>query len=542
MKNQKNSVVLINAPIFQTDESPNFGLLSLEAYIKGQGFETKIHNSNANCLNNSRKLFENLMSLTLYNFKQQGIIYNIIIDKFADFIYSDLEKINDLHFRTVVQNTRTFAESEARIIAESKENVIALAVYSSNVIFVCLVSKYIKKNYPEKKIVFGGPLTFFKPNWNLFLHGFADYLVKGEGELGFLELLKLDLDKVSSTELKKVPNLIFKSDKEIMHGPNIQLEDLDSIPKPDYSNFSRKFPLMLSASRGCTFRCSFCFQSIAWRKFRSKKVETMIGEIKEYSKLGFKNFDFSDSLLNWDDEWLESFANALIKENLGITWNGYFRCENLPLERIKLLKKSGLKELTFGVENFDKEALNLFNKKMDADEAQKVLLDCNKEGLDITMNFIYNYPNETIESFNFNLRIFLSLLNNFENKNFEIKFQHFHVYTDTIIFRNPEKFGVEIYPVPFKNDSLDEETNKILESLNLHWKFTNELTYSNEKFNLLKNLQRNIDDLNMRRHDQFEGESKEVAILIKKDSRLFYNKQGFEQLGYPTDGLEDLFI
>jgi radical SAM superfamily enzyme YgiQ (UPF0313 family) len=206
----------------------------------------------------------------------------------------------------------------------------------------------------------------------------VDYVVRGEGEITFLELIKAIENK---SDISDIRGISYKRDREIFHNHDRELiEDLDSLPFPDYSNcdFStRRFKAVLEneyyypnkmrkninssadfkfigvcSSRGCNNNCVFCYSSF-WRgRWRFRSAENVVEEIVTLKKkFGFNHFSFTDDSFTVDPERVIKICDLILQKDLGITWDAGARVTPLSLNMLRLMKRAGCIRLSFGVES-----------------------------------------------------------------------------------------------------------------------------------------------------------------------------------------------
>ena len=154
------------------------------------------------------------------------------------------------------------------------------------------------------------------------------YIIRGEGEITFLEFLNA-LEK--NEDLESVKGLVIKrSDGKIIFTPSREaIKDVDSIPFPAYdlldleeyfrnphihSNlFVSNRSLPLFTSRGCPFKCKYCFHPMGYN-FRPRSVENVLDEIdwlvKEYN---VKEFQIEDDTFNFDMDRAKEIMRQIIK-------------------------------------------------------------------------------------------------------------------------------------------------------------------------------------------------------------------------------------
>ncbi len=94
------------------------------------------------------------------------------------------------------------------------------------------LAQKIKTTLPKIKIVYGGYHTNVLPE-EAFRVGYADYVIRGHGEIPLLMLLKEE-------NLDAIPGLIYFKDGKFVINPDNQPIDLDSLPFPALNLFKIK--------------------------------------------------------------------------------------------------------------------------------------------------------------------------------------------------------------------------------------------------------------------------------------------------------------
>ena len=104
----------------------------------------------------------------------------------------------------------------------------------------------------------------------------ADYIVFGEGELTFDNLLKNSADHPG-----------------INKNNPAQIDDISDLPMPTYEFFNMdsyfQKRVLITGSRGCVRKCTFCDVEVTWPKFRFRKAESIVGEIKKHFYVFYLN-------------------------------------------------------------------------------------------------------------------------------------------------------------------------------------------------------------------------------------------------------------
>ena len=137
-----------------------------------------------------------------------------------------------------------------------------------------------KANERGIPVILGGVHNTFLPDEGL---KYADYIVRGEGEETFEELIDALID---GKDLSEIHGLSFKKDETPVHNPPRNLQDnLNLYPVPDLSlidGYKKMKVLPVSTSRGCPFNCNFCsVTAINGKNYRFRNHELITEELKK---------------------------------------------------------------------------------------------------------------------------------------------------------------------------------------------------------------------------------------------------------------------
>jgi radical SAM superfamily enzyme YgiQ (UPF0313 family) len=221
------------------------------------------------------------------------------------------------------------------------------------------VNAEVKKRF-EVFSVFGGPHPTFFPQ--LIEDQGVDAICRGEGEKALKDLVEaLSRDGsplgISNLWLKR-GGAIHKNDVRHL------VEDLDLIDFPARRFFYETYPhagrskmKTFIASRGCPYRCTYCFNHAFNKLYRGKgrivrfrSVENLIGEIDEVRKLyPLELVMFHDSSFLFDDGWLEEFASKYPRR-IGLPFNCNVRPDHVTEERVRNLKRAGCYSVVWAAE------------------------------------------------------------------------------------------------------------------------------------------------------------------------------------------------
>jgi anaerobic magnesium-protoporphyrin IX monomethyl ester cyclase len=193
-------------------------------------------------------------------------------------------------------------------------SIVATSGFTCNAFACARVAEIAKTVNSNIVTVLGGQHFSFTVEESLSDFKEVDYIVRGEGEVTLVELIRA-LRKGKGID--KVRGLSFRSNGNIVHAPpRPLLENLDTLPYPAYhlvEDDVKKYHfkmmagrnvryMVMEGARGCAYKCSFCTQWNHWGGvFRTKSAKRIADEIEYLSErfggqfiwLTDDNFDYS---------------------------------------------------------------------------------------------------------------------------------------------------------------------------------------------------------------------------------------------------------
>ena len=275
------------------------------------------------------------------------------------------------------------------------------------------VAQLIKKFNSAIPIVIGGIHPSMLPEQSL-QNKLVDIVVIGEGEETIKELAAC---LINGQDLSKVKGLAYKTaGGTITINPSREFLDMEQL---DYvlpyellgKSFYAPASLPVHTSRGCPYRCSFCYSNVInKRKYRAKSAQRVVEEI-EYlvNKYHVYNFD-----LGSEDEFFINYNRvceifrSIAKKGFKINWSTFCRFDTfinaydkLGDEFPKLLKESGCHFISFGAESGSQRLLDeIIKKDIKVEQIIKTVEILKKHGLAHRVTFMNCFPTETSEDVN----------------------------------------------------------------------------------------------------------------------------------------------
>lgn len=237
--------------------------------------------------------------------------------------------------------------------------------------------RLIKKSSPETKIILGGNhATIFHTRW---VERGVDFVVRREGEITLPELVET-VEK--DGDLSKVNGITYRDagGKAQVNPERPFIKDLDELPMPrwdlmdlkKYNVFYSEGGLTASVetSRGCTFKCNFCWVSPMWNNTqRFKSAGRVIEEIELLTGLGANGLFIVDDNFGVNYKRDMEIYSDIIKENLDIRWGSFMRVDSVLKhhDMIKLAGKSGCRLALVGFESTRWDNIEKCDKKYPKD-------------------------------------------------------------------------------------------------------------------------------------------------------------------------------
>ena len=284
---------------------------------------------------------------------------------------------------------------------DTKPEILAISCYSQDYEELVELTNFAK-SIGIKFIIVGGYHITAYPS---FLPIHADVGIIGEGEITLYEVIKSYLNNSFDKDKFSIKGICFRRSQREKSAVKSserreEIKDLDELPFPDWTFGLRKGQsAYIITGRGCPYRCYFCASSSYWEKVRYHSAKRVAEEIKLYHKL----FPERKLIPIWDDifainkERIEEIIKYLEKYDLlgKVEFSCQVRANLVDDELAYLLKKLGVKEVSFGAESADERILSLLKPKVTVEDNQRALDILYKHKIIAKCSFIVGTFSET---------------------------------------------------------------------------------------------------------------------------------------------------
>lgn len=288
-------------------------------------------------------------------------------------------------------------------IYKKEIDVVAFSCYIWNIEHILHISEVLKLVRPNLKIILGGPEVSFDGEDLIKNNTFIDYIIYGEGEETFKELL-LEL-KNEKDDLRNVKGLIFRKGEEVFtNEPRPLIQDLDIIPSPfddDLENFKNKI-VYFESSRGCPFNCRFCLSSTI-KGVRFFSIERVKKDLKKLIDANVKQVKFVDRTFNARKEYALEIMNFIIGQNPNnINFHFEVTAHLLDDEVLSFLKNvpEGLFQFEIGVQSTNPQTLEAIDRVTNIEKLMDVVKRIKSyNNIHQHLDLIAGLPYEDLNSF-----------------------------------------------------------------------------------------------------------------------------------------------
>jgi radical SAM superfamily enzyme YgiQ (UPF0313 family) len=211
-------------------------------------------------------------------------------------------------------------ETILRLLAEREPELVGLSVMSFQRPTARKIIALVREARPQARIVVGGYDPSLAPEAYTEL---SDFIVRGEGELSFRDLLRA-LERDFGHE--EIAGLSWRGASGWRHNPPRRVSRLEDgeigLPRRDarvlsgYTLLGRPVDVV-ETSRGCTFDCSFCsIIAMRGRNFHGYSFERVLADVRDARERGARVIFLVDDNLTLDVRRFEALCRALVDAGL----------------------------------------------------------------------------------------------------------------------------------------------------------------------------------------------------------------------------------
>lgn len=320
---------------------------------------------------------------------------------------------------------RSVGRTVERLMRDLDPEVVGLSVMTFQRGTALEIVRLIKSIKPGVRVVAGGYDPSLAPEAYDSPASGVDYLVRGEGDVTFRDLLRA---LESGHPARSIPGLSIRDESGFRHSPRRPVSDLDdgTIALPNrssrvltgYTFLGRPIDIV-ETSRGCTYDCSFCsIVEMRGRNFHTFGFERVLADICDARARGARAIFIVDDNITLNVARFEGLCRAIIDAGLNdihyIVQAMTSSIANHGATLAPLMRAAGFRYVFLGIENVLDDDLEFL--KASAKNAQRVagrrtgnatvlaIERLHRAGLYVVGGLIVGNPDDTRESIETNLQ------------------------------------------------------------------------------------------------------------------------------------------
>jgi 5-methoxybenzimidazole methyltransferase len=290
------------------------------------------------------------------------------------------------------------------VVGLSLRNIDPLGNKSSSLVpFFVTTARLVSAIAPDAPIIAGGTGFSLFPERLMAEVPEIRYGLVGEAEETFPILIS------SLENPSRLRGLCYRKGGNIKTVPPARDFDMTAYRIPDrrlldpssYGDINLYVPAIgIESKRGCPLTCSYCvYPKLQGRRLRCRPPVSIVDEMEVLNKeYGIGSFHFTDPVLNIPRGHLEEISLEILRRDLNVRWDGFFR-ENLLNERnVALFEKAGCECFSFSPDGLCGQSLKALGKSMSESDILKAAELAARTDVLSVYHFMVNVPGETEET------------------------------------------------------------------------------------------------------------------------------------------------
>jgi radical SAM superfamily enzyme YgiQ (UPF0313 family) len=283
--------------------------------------------------------------------------------------------------------------------------LVGFSCYLWNIERTLWIARELKRRRPQVRIVLGGPEITPDNAWVMETSDY-DFAVIGEGEQTFaqllLGLLNDNVPPVSIPGLYVPPALGPRYDPARRPAFRTPMPDLNELGSPYLARIldaADEQMLLLETTRGCVFKCRFCYYPKSYDKQYYLAPEPILANLRHADERGAREVFLLDPTLNQRKDFTD-FLRVLARGNPGrrFSYFGELRGEGVTEETARLLREANFTEVEVGLQSIDPNAMRKMDRKNNLRAFERGVRAMLAEGIAVKVDLIVGLPGDTVES------------------------------------------------------------------------------------------------------------------------------------------------
>lgn len=302
---------------------------------------------------------------------------------------------------------------EALKIAEP--DLVGLSAMSFQYDSALRIAQFIKKSFPNIKIVLGGyhATLMYEEISESEDSVFFDFIFRQEADLSFNELVNV-LDQ-NGSDFSHILGLSYRVNDKFIHNAPRSLEDLQNIKPPvrtgriwkGYHSLHRHIEA-IETSRGCLMKCKFCsIRQMYGKSLRYYEIDRIIKDVENAKRNGARSLFIVDDNITMNPKRFIEICDALIESQnndlyigVQVSSKGIASSEEL----VQKMALAGVKQVFLGVDNISDSNLEYLHKGEKSNTPRRAIELLAKYNIVIIAGIIVGNPEDKKENIEANYK------------------------------------------------------------------------------------------------------------------------------------------
>jgi len=282
------------------------------------------------------------------------------------------------------------AEAVVRAVTTYAPDYVGLSVMTGPQIRSALtVAAAIRKAAPATRLVWGGIHPTILPAETL-RHPYVDLVIRGDGEQAYRQL-------VQGMAWPRIPGLAFFHNERICDNGLAPPTKMTSVSVPwdlvDARRYVVRGRTSIVTSRGCPYRCAFCYNAMLCQPWRGWTIQQCMTEFDRLVAFGAKDLLFFDDAFFTDYARVRNLLPYFRRE--GLLWTAELRVDQLSQTLAREIHEAGCQRLFFGAESGSPRMLRLLNKRITVSQLLRSAVITRDAGIRADYSWMVGIPTET---------------------------------------------------------------------------------------------------------------------------------------------------
>ncbi|MFI5120537.1 MAG: B12-binding domain-containing radical SAM protein [Thermoanaerobaculia bacterium] len=248
---------------------------------------------------------------------------------------------------------------------------------------------------------------------SVYLAAGADAVIVGEPEVTFAELAEAWTADPQAA-LEGIPGLALagKTAGAVPRRTPIRpfVENLDALPLPAWdlveadayraawTRAHGRLSWNVITTRGCPFHCNWCAKPLYGTRYAQRSPGSVAVEVRRLvEEVRPDHLWFADDIFGLTPRWIESYAEALARENVRVPFTMQSRVDLMTPSAVAALAHAGAEEVWMGVESGAQKILDAMEKGTRIEQVRSATRLLRSHGIRPAWFLQLGYPGETWE-------------------------------------------------------------------------------------------------------------------------------------------------